>query len=371
MNYKLNTVYHFEYLNKIGGTESHLYYLAKKYKDRDWVITTSQGSDIGQIARLSKLVPVIVLEKTDTIECERFFTAYNREILDRVTAKEVIFVSHANYVAQCEQGTMAKNTIEILKGDKRITRFVGVSKTAVKGFDAEVVYMPIELDKYEEPILLVSATRLTPEKGLERMRALAKMLDDAKVNYLWHVYTNSDVTIDSPNVQFLPPRLDIVSKLPLYDGLVQLSDSEAFCISMQEALMSGVPLISTPLPVIEEDFHLDDRSVIIFPFDMKESGQIEKIRNIKKMKVPKYSMPEDKWGELLTGKRKDSKYQMKVYRVKANSLSYDRGITLMELGRVARPDEIFETIESRIDNLVNGNNVYRKPFAEVVDEEKE
>ena len=133
--------------------------------------------------------------------------------------------------------------------------------------------------------------------------------------------------------------------------------------------MCGLPLISTPLPVIEEDFHLDERIVIIFPFDMSEDGQIEKIRNIKKMKVPRYVMPKDKWGELLTGKRKED-HRMKIFKVRANRVSYDRGIVLNELGRPAFPDEIFETTEDRIDSLVNGNNPYRTKFAEVINEKK-
>lgn len=375
MNYKLDNAYYFDYLNVIGGVESHLYYLTKKYSDRNWAILANHG-DINQIVRLSKNVPVIILKPGDTVECNRIFLTYDLSILDRVTAKEKIFVCHANYEAQVSQGTMPRNAITNVINEPRIDKVIAVSKTASSGFEgAEVVYMPLDLDTYEEPILLVSATRLTAEKGLHRMRALAKMLDDAKVNYLWHVYTNSNQEIESPNVQFMKPRLDIVSKLPLYDALVQLSDSEAFCISMQEALLSGLPLISTDLQLLKEDFHLDDRSVITFPFDMEESGQIEKIRHIKKMKsdMPKYKMPPEKWGELLTGtmnKEIKEKYQMKIYRVKANSVSFERGIILMELGRPALPEEEFNTTEDRIDNLVNGNNKFRVPFAEIVEELK-
>lgn len=376
MNYQLDNAYYFDYLNVIGGVESHLYYLTKKYPDRNWAILANYG-DVNQIKRLSKRVPVILLKPTDTVECNRIFLTYDLSILDKVTAKEKIFVCHANYMAQTTQGTMPSNAITRILNEPRIDKIIAVSKTASSGFEgAEVVYMPLDLDECEEPILLMSATRLTAEKGLNRMRALAKMLDDAEVNYLWHIYTNSNETIDSPNVQFLKPRLDIVSKMPLYDALVQLSDSEAFCISMQEALLSGLPLISTDLELLTEDFHLDQRSVITFPFDMSESGQIEKIRNIKKMKanMPKYKMPQEKWGVLLTGtmdKEIKEKYTMKIFRVKANNVSHDRGIILTELGRPANVGEEFDVTEERLDNLVNGNNKYRVAFAELIAECKE
>lgn len=373
MNYKLDNAYYFDYLNTIGGVESHLYYLTKKYSDRNWAILANYG-DTNQIKRLSKNVPVIVLKPEDRVECNRIFLTYDLSILDRITAKEKIFVSHANYIAQTSQGTMAKNAMDRIKNEKRIDKIIAVSKTASKGFDAEVVYMPLDLDEYEDPILLISATRLTAEKGLNRMKKLAQMLDDAKVNYLWHVYTNSKETIDSPNVQFLKPRLDIVSKLKLYDGLVQLSDSEAFCISMQEALLSGLPLISTDLELLTEDFHLDEKSVITFPFDMAESGQIEKIRNIKQMKanMPKYKMPQEKWGELLTGTMDieiKEKYQMRIFEVQANNVSNDRGIVLPELGRTAKPGEVFVITEDRLDILAKGKNKFNVPFVEILGEQ--
>ena len=62
---------------------------------------------------------------------------------------------------------------------------------------------------------------------------------------------------------------------------------------------------------------------------------------------------------------------MKIFRVKANNVSHDRGIILTELGRPANVGEEFDVTEERLDNLVNGNNKYRVAFAELIAECKE
>lgn len=58
------------------------------------------------------------------------------------------------------------------------------------------------------------------------MKALADALDLAKVNYVWYVFSADGDKIYSPNVIFLPPRLDVYKWIMEADYLVQLSDTE-------------------------------------------------------------------------------------------------------------------------------------------------
>lgn len=341
MKYILSTVYCQDFLNVIGGIESHLYYLCKKYQKRDLTVIYRQGSQ-EQIDRLRKYVRVIKAQPKDIYECETAFVTAGSNVINQIQAKEVYFVIHADYKSQIENGTMAKTAIE---ANSRYEHYLAVSNVARDGFtlEAEVVYMPIEIEKHEQPIMLISATRLTKEKGLKRMQALATALDNAKVNYLWHVYTNSTEHINSPNVYLFQPRLDITSKMELYDGMVQLSDSEAYSVTLNEALLLGIPLITTPLKVLTDDFKIDQRSYIELPFDMQNiSAQVERIRHIKDMKanMPKYTTPKEKWGKYIT--KKKSTYKDNTMTVKCIKPYID-----ILLQRTIQPDEVFTVSEER------------------------
>lgn len=337
MNYKIKNAYYFQSLNMIGGVEAHLYYLSKKYSDRDWCVICRDG-DPKQIQRLRQRVRVIVVDYTDTIECERFFCTYDTTILDQVKADEVYFVIHADFQTQIDKGFMPFTSNRERKGMKQLA----VSKVAQKGFqgESEVVYMPIEPDECEDPILLMSATRLTPEKGYERMKILARELDKANVNYLWFVFSDQQRFIDSPNVIFLQPRLDICDKMGLFDAIVQLSDTEAFSVTMNESLLKGVPIITTPLPLVEEMNWTPN--AIILPFNMRDIGeQIEQIRHVKKLKatMPRYRMPKDKWGKLLTGK---SHYHQESVVVRATE-NYEK-YTVTDIGLGFIPSKGYEWV---------------------------
>lgn len=343
MNYKSRNFYYFSYLNEIGGVESHLYYLAKKYGDRDWCVLYRSG-DAKQIARISKLVRTIQVRPNDRFECERFFATYDTSILKQVDAKEIYFVIHADYQSQIDNGTMSKGSNKANPNFK----YLAVCEVAKQGFDpeanADVVYMPIELDKCEDPILLLSATRLSPEKGYNRMKTLAKELDRAGVNYIWHIFTNKEAEDISPNVYFFRPRLDITKKMKLYDGFVQLSDSEAYCVSIQEALMNGLHLIATPLPLISE--MNAQEFTITLPFDMKDIGeQVEQIRNIKQLPKVKYKPPKDKWGKYLQGK---GNYMNDYVTVQATKGYAENFILDSELGRVPKAGDTWQISKDRL-----------------------
>ena len=262
-------IFYFKYINSIGGVESHFYYLAKKYQDLD-ITVFYDTADPEQLKRLSKLVRTEKYRGQE-LKCKKIFVNYSsEEILNTTEAEEYIFVIHADYINQ--------TNLRFIPHPK-ITRYLAVSKQVAKNFEektgikAEVNYNPIILEKPKRVLRLISATRLTAEKGRDRMVKLSEMLDNAKIPYQWIIFTNDPRIFKSPNVVIMPPRYDLIDYIADADYLVQLSDCEAYCYSVVEALSVGTPVLVTDLPVYHElglkngensflvDFNLDNLNV--------------------------------------------------------------------------------------------------------------
>ena len=57
MIYKCANAYYFRSINAIGGIESHLYYISKKYQDLDITVFYVDG-DKHQISRLKLIITI-------------------------------------------------------------------------------------------------------------------------------------------------------------------------------------------------------------------------------------------------------------------------------------------------------------------------
>lgn len=295
----MNILY-FDNINSIGGVEQYFYYLAKKYNDYDITIYYSNGDD-KQIRRLREYVRV---KKFDgkRIQCKKAFFNYSKQIIDKVDAEEYIEVIH--YVPT------ETNKPEI---HPKINKYLGVSKlvcdefTRLTGIPCELAYNPVEIDKPRKVLKLISATRLTAEKGKKRMQKLAEELDKAKIPYLWLVFTDSDKTIDNPNIIYMKPTLNIVDYIVMADYLVQLSDTESFSISINEALKLGVPIISTDLPILKE-LGITEKHGYILDMDMNNIPIQDIYTKIPKVK---YDSPKDQWDKYLVHTKNTYKKECK------------------------------------------------------------
>lgn len=366
MEYKVANAYYFRSINSIGGIESHLYYVAKKYSKYDIAVFYKNG-DATQIKRLSKYVRCVKLRDSDFVRCDKLFCCFNREILNQCEAKTKYLVLHGDYKDMLERGQLNKSNLPI---DSRIDEYLGVSQLVcdswkeVSGIEATNIYQPIALEEVNKPLLFMSATRLTREKGWERMKILAQRLNDAKINYTWLIYTDSPKEqID--NLVFVKPRLDISSKMAMCDAFIQLSDNEGYCLSVVEALMNKVPVIATKLPVFDE-LGLNDTNSILLDLDMKEIP-LEKIKEIDKLKFS-YKQPKDKWDKYLSHKPND--YKLKTYKVKATDEWQSRKIVDSERGIVPEANSIWEVTEERLTNLLDYESRVQRKFIEVLDEKQ-
>jgi hypothetical protein len=278
-------------IGEIGGIETFFYELGRKYGKYDITIVYNYANN-EQLKRLRQYVRCVRLTKK--IKCKKCFLMYNVSI-DMVEAEEYIQLIHANYKVQ----NLTVNT------DKRISKYYGVSNWVAKDYEellqkegitkkVEVCYNPITIDKPKKVLKLISTTRLTREKGKERMIILANMLTKAKIPFIWLIFTNDYDAIDNPNVIYMKPRLDIRNYIAEADYLVQLSDTEACPYSLIEANSLGVPCIHTPIPSLIE-IGIQGYQV---PFDMSNID-INKILDIPKVD---YKPPKDIWNELLDHK---------------------------------------------------------------------
>ena len=373
MIYKCANAYYFRSLNKIGGIESHLYYISKKYGDLDITIFYKNG-DQTQIDRLKQTFRCKRLKAEDKVICEKIFCCFNREILDQCEAKEKFLVLHGDYGDMLDRGQITRNNLPI---DDRIDKYIGVSQTVcdswkrITGFDAENVYQPVVLEDCGRPLLFGSATRLTREKGWERMLKLADILDENNVNYTWLIFTDTDYRVKHglkprKNMIFCEPRLDITDKLGMFDAYIQLSDNEGFCLSVVEALLRNTPIICTDIPVFRE-LGLNDTNSIKLDLDMKKIP-VEKIRNIDQLKFT-YTPPKDRWDEYLV--QVENPYDnKKVYKVRALDSFKKYGIVDVILNRIPEPGEFFDVVgDDRMDTLL-GDNFKHEPFVRIWKEEK-
>ena len=290
-----DNVFYYRRLVAVGGVETFFHELAKKYGSRDITVLYRDG-DQAQLRRLAEYVRVRCW-RGEPVECRRAFFGYyyDKADLDAIHAEEYLQIIHADFMSLVPLGIPPKT-------DERFTRYIAVSEIAARSFEQltgirpEVCYNPYTPVKPRKLLRLISATRLTEEKGARRMQQLAHALDTAGIRYEWTVYTNSRLHIESPNVRALPARLDILDYIAAADYLVQLSDGEGFCYSIVEALSAGTPVIVTPLQVLDELGVQEGVNAFVLPFDMSEIP-VEAIT--KGLKRFKYKAPADRWAELL------------------------------------------------------------------------
>lgn len=296
----MKNILYYKVFYEIGGTESFIYYLCKKYKNKDITVYYRDG-DPKQLARLRRLVRVKKYEGEE-IECDNAFFNYHYDIIDHVHAKQYIQVLHTDY---------SKQNVPFTRCAK-MTKYLGVSKavatnfTKMTGLPCEVAYNPIDVDKPRKVLRLISATRLSAEKGFQRMVTLCNALKKSGIPYEWIVFTNDTSRegiegIGDDSFIFKNPVLNITDYIADADYLVQLSNNRRtdFGYTPCEALCLGIPVIVTPCDSFKELGIVDGENGYVLDFDMNNID-IDKI--YKKRPTFKYEPPKDIYGDLLKGK---------------------------------------------------------------------
>lgn len=268
--YNLKNVIYFPNFNSCGGVETYCYEMGLKYgKNYDITVVYRQG-DADMMKHISEVCRVIRYRPGDKIICDVFIFGYGWEsdLFDNLQADKIIQTFHADYV--CRHLNPCRNG--------RITHRFGVADNTTNGIrehydwakDIQTVYNPYTVKKPRKVLNLISATRLTAEKGLERMKAFANALDAAGIQFHWDIYTDIPREPFNKSVAVMPHRLDVLDFIAKADYLVQLSDTEGYSYTIVEALTVGTPVICTEISVAQENGVIDGKTGFILPFDMSK-----------------------------------------------------------------------------------------------------
>lgn len=339
-----DNIIYISYISEIGGVETFAYELAKKYKDRD-VAIVCKSIHKDQLKRLSKICWVYK-HTNQFIRCKTAIINYDTSIIKYINEDADIYMTiHADYEHDFYRDKFPQHD--------RIKSYIGITKHIVESFkrctgNTNIIlgYNPLTIEKYEPYLTMVSATRLSAIKGKKRMEALCRVLDQNRINYVWYIFTNDTDAIDSPNVVYMKPRLDIDKWYDIADYVVQLSDTEACSYTINEALYRNIPVIVTPLPYLEEIGYKDGKTGYTLKFDCSNINEVvDKIQD-----VPTFNFKQlkDIYGDLFTKKETRFKEDNMKSKVVCRESYYD-----IELKRLIEKDETLLLENERADHLIS------------------
>ena len=344
-----NTIVYFQHINSIGGVETYEYELVKKYYSTKDITIFYETGDSNQIRRLKEFVRVVKWSG-ENLKCEQLFVNYGfRPFIDHCEAKEYYQVIHADYLTQGLTPQL----------DDRFT-YICVSKLVRDNFQILtglpdekllVSYNPIEVTEEERKpsLILGSFTRLTKEKGKERMRILAQKLDSLpNFHYLWLIYTNDTNAIPSKNVAYMSPNLESRNIMAACDFVVQLSDCEGYSYTINEA-KHVTRVLRTPFKSADEMGGND----LILNFDLSNIDEVVeelvRVYRDKGVKNTGYKPNKDSYDTLILNHK--SNYQeekKKMIKLECTVSFFD-----VELSKTRQVGDIFEVSNDRGEALLN------------------
>lgn len=309
---------------EFGGVDTFDYNFCKKLKDKYDITFVYKYGNEKTIKRLESLgIKVNKYDDNKRYECDICILAsawggYPETVIAK--SGRYIQMVHADY----------KRAVEVdfhyTKWHKT-TEHVGVSDQVCKSFKEMYpkekitrIYNILD-DKLEtKPILkLVSATRLSKEKGYSRMLKLAKSLKEAGIRFRWTIFTDLELynqkPIDMDEIVYMNPTRDIFDYIAEADYGVQLSDTEGYSYFINECLQYGTPVICTNFPSAYEIME-DEVNGYILDMDLSNLNIDKIVNNIpNKFKYTEKGKVND-WTKLLNKKsiQKKSK-KIKVYKI--------------------------------------------------------
>ena len=276
---------------KFGGVDTFDYNFCKKLKDKYDITFLYKEGVKSTIDRLKSLgIDVQKYDSNKKYVCDVCILAsawggYPETVIAK--SGRYIQMIHADYERAVEVDFVYHKWF-------KTTEHVGVSdqvcKIFKKLFPKEKITRIYNIldDKLEtKPILkLISATRLSKEKGYSRMLKLAKSLKEAGIRFRWTIFTDLELynqkPIDMDEIVYMSPTRDIFDYIAEADYGVQLSDTEGYSYFINECLQYGTPVICTDFPSAYESVE-DGKNGYILKMDLSNLD-IDKIVN----NVPNY-----------------------------------------------------------------------------------
>lgn len=289
--YKRDTIIYFNTIHIIGGIETWIYNLGKKYE----FSVVYDRADEKQLERLESIGIETIKNVGQKIECNTLlFMLWDNNA--NIKAKKRYLFIHGIYENMKEVGDIPE-----------YDEIYAVSKTAsdsfykTTGIKPKVLYNPVDIETKQEPLIIGVFSRLSKEKGKDRIIYLLDKLNEQNKEFLMLIFTDLPFDYPDSRVIFMKPTLNNIGWMQKCDYILNPSDKEAGSYTLQESLKLGIPLIVTKLGILDE-FGINESNSKILDMDM---GNLD-IDDL--WKIPKF-----KWKEPISKEWEDI-MKKKVFR---------------------------------------------------------
>ena len=249
--------FYYHHINIIGGIEVAILNLIEQlHKDYDITIAYSAtDSSIEMMIRMSKFADIVNLNhKSIEVDTVVYCSIYCKK--DRIKADKELRWLH---------GCLTDMKVKLPK--EKIDNYIAVGQVCKEQLDSQLVdqkatliYNELNSDIHNlatehiperKQLTLVTVSRISREKGFERMLKVAEQLKD--IDYIWHIVGSGydkkyeeSIKKQAPDHWVFHGKLD--NPFPFIknaDFLLQLSDYEAFGFVLLESLVLGTTVITT------------------------------------------------------------------------------------------------------------------------------
>ena len=291
-------IYH-EHIYKVGGVSSAVLNLIKGLDKKGYEVVIAFRScqdplSLFQFAKYCSLVNT----SEGNVKGDVCLIASNHKAPEEIKVKRYLQWIHSDYD---KYGFTLDNMDLYHEG---VLDYVAVSEYTKKVIERRedvkvkyVVYnlLDTEFGSNPEPLRLVTASRIAPEKGFARALKFAQLLKKKEIPFVWVVYGDNQgnrkeerkwvqAFTEVNEVYFVGYKEDITPVLKQSDYLVMLSDFEGCPYCVLEALSLNIPCIVSDWNGVEEIIE-DGVNGYILPMDMNiDSGYVDKIVN----KIPEF-----------------------------------------------------------------------------------
>lgn len=290
--------------NQIGGVETFVKNFCKRMSKH--VDVTLLYDNVASNHLVNEMQEYCTVEKANfkqRYNCEIFISAsaWGKCAFDIIDSKIYVQMVHADYRVVIS-GWAFK-----YKKHPKATHHVCVGEIVKEGFetttglksDAIIYNLLDNAQKYDkkqrnDKLTLITCSRLSGEKGFNRMHTMAKQLDVKGIDYVWNIFGDDSHDFgkqllkqfnDCPNVFFKGITTEPFKEINKADYLVQLSDTEGFAYSVYEAMQVKTPCIITPFASGKEQITHGKNGYIV-PFEMNNIDYSEILE--RKLKVGKF-----------------------------------------------------------------------------------
>lgn len=328
-------------LLKFGGVDTFVYNFVKKMNKYFDILFLYTTADKNNLERIKKYVKTEQYSKDKKYICDICICASAwGQYPDSVIAKSGRYIQmvHADYIKAKEIGFIYNKW-------HKTTEHIGVSNYVCKIFKqlypkeriTRIYNILDDVQKTKTILKLISATRVSKEKGYERMLKFAQELKKANIRFRWIIFTDLNLYNQKPfdleEIVYMKPSHDFFDYIKEADYGVQLSDTEGYSYFINECLQYGTPVICTNFPSAYESVENEKNGYIL---DMNLSNlDINKIvNNIPNNFVYKEKCKENDWIELLN--KNEERKKKNMYKIIAKQDYTDK-----------RPELIFNYLDNK------------------------